>query len=96
MAKINLNKPFKAMNGEVLKDGDAPIMMNVFIANVIAGNKNDKPAVALGIAQRVYNADGEIEVNAIELTILEQAAKNENITALVAGQLLKELGKEEE
>ena len=92
MAKINLCVPLVSLDGEAIKDEKKEtVLLSKFVANRIVGEKNNAPLVAFEVAKRLYNCEGEIEVNAIELTIIETAAKSDNISTLVAGQVLNAL-----
>jgi len=95
MAKINLAVPVANLDGTpVLDQNKEPVMLNRILANSIAG-KQSKEAVAEWIlAQKLFKAEGELDLSAKDISIIEQTLKEAKMTTLIEGQIRVILGGE--
>ena len=90
MKKLNLTKEIKELSGETVigKDGK-PLMLNEVLGNLICQAKAENDAVRqLTVAQAIYGAKGEIELEDADFDMLEKVVAKSPLTTLVAAQVL--------
>lgn len=90
--KVNLCVALKNLAGQdVVDQGKEKVMLNKFVAEAIAleeakdGNVLQKSE----LADKLYNATGEIEIAESEKEIIKKTCEGGRMTVLLAAQILK-------
>ena len=88
--KVNLAVYLKDLAGnDVLDHKGEKIMLSKFLANGIIGEEaKDKPMERFELADKLYNADGEIDIKESEKEVIKKFCESGKVTVLVAEQIL--------
>ena len=92
--KINVNQVLKALDGQTMKDNvngeaiDATVKMAIVNAVLSPVDKETgvKKLEKYQLAQKVYNADGEVELSAEEITSIKKQV-GEVFPPIIVGQV---------
>lgn len=89
--KINLNKPFLNIDGEVLKNGETDSNMGKSVGNYLA-QTNKGNAIKLFALAIDFHKTGEVEVDEADFkTIRDMVETNDGFANLAKAQVLKEM-----
>lgn len=87
--KINLNQPFKDLDGNPVKDQKGELLMSKQLGNLIFQSQDkEDPLRSYELAKKIYYCEGEIEFTTSELSLMKSKIK-EGFYAGFAGQLLE-------
>lgn len=91
MKKINFSQPFVGFDGKpIVDEKNQPLIIGKFLANQIARSEaKDKPMEKYELCQKLYTADGEVEIKDSEKEYIKSACEGQGMTIIVAAQILK-------
>lgn len=94
--KIDLNKPLKALNGEIIKnDKDEPVMIGQTIAGVMVMQTKGDILKYFGWATQLYQGKA-VEMDKSDINVLRGFIENsDNMTILLKAQALEIIEKAE-
>lgn len=94
--KVNFNIPIRKFNGEPLKDNkgnDIPVKDSICrILSVITMATDEEKMVIAGLIEKMWDADGEIEITPQEVTIIKSNIKG--LPVILFSQIYKMLDKQ--
>lgn len=94
--KVNFNIPIRRFNGDSLKDSngnDMPIKDAICrILSVITMATDEEKMVIAGLIEKMWDADGEIEITPQEVTIIKSNIKG--LPVILFSQIYKMLDKQ--
>ncbi len=92
--RIDFKRPLCDFNGEVLRDGDKPIVLGVIAVNALMGVYPDEQNLDGGekvrryrLATSIYDADGPLDVPAEDIAMCKNLI-GKGFSTLVAGQAI--------
>lgn len=88
--KVNLAVYLKDLAGnDVIDARGEKIMLSKFLANgIISEEAKDKPMEKFELADKLYNASGEVDIKESEKETIKKFCESGKITVLIAAQIL--------
>ena len=90
--KIDFERPLFDLNGEILKDGDKPLVLGIIVVNALMGVYPDEQNLdgsekvrRYRLATSIYGAEGPLDVAAEDIAMCKKLV-GKGFSTLVAGQ----------
>lgn len=88
--KVNFTQKAMALNGEPLKDRGEEIWLNKTLAGTIMMQeaKDNTTLQKYILATKLFNADGEIDIDESEKSIIKEICEKGGMMVIIAAQIL--------
>ena len=97
MKKVNFSVELLGLDKQVVLDESGNfIKLNNLLANALVKNESKDSIGMLKLAEKVYEATGEIDIEEADFSIIETSLPQLRFTVLVEAQLLKIIKKAKE
>jgi len=85
MKKVNFYRLLVNLKGESVKDQETgePLLISKMVGNLLVGSKAQKDAIRqMDVARKIYNSDGEIELEDADLETVKKVVGEANMSCL--------------